>query len=324
MTATESKVRYDKRGEVAYITLDRPEAKNAIDLEMHERLGQVWTDFRDDDQLRVAILTGTGDAFCAGADLKQHLPLWVGAGAGFPRRKVADGFGGGITRGLHRITKPIVAAVNGWALAGGFEIALACDIRIASDNAQFGSFEVRRGLHPMDGAIVRLVNMCGLATALDILLTGNPFDAHEAHRRQIVTRVVPSDELMPAAEEVVASILRNDRVAVESATWEGGALWLYSITKSRRWVDLRADPRVAVLVDAGTEFLELHGVEITGEVTVIGEVPRVGKDCHELLTPERSMARKYFGSDQMPYDERHAWLKVTPQKITSWDFRKIS
>jgi hypothetical protein len=106
--------------------------------------------------------------------------------------------------------------------------------------------------------------------------------------------------------------------------WDGGALWLYSITKSRRWADLRHDPRVAVLVDDGTEFLQLHGVEITGEVTIVGEVPRVGEDCPQLLAPERSMARKYFGIDQMPYDERHAWLKVTPQKITSWDFRKIS
>jgi hypothetical protein len=106
--------------------------------------------------------------------------------------------------------------------------------------------------------------------------------------------------------------------------WDGGALWLYSITKSRRWADLRHDPRVAVLVDDGTEFLQLHGVEITGEVTIVGEVPRVGEDCPRLFAPERSMARKYFGIDQMPYDERHAWLKVTPQKITSWDFRKIS
>ena len=106
--------------------------------------------------------------------------------------------------------------------------------------------------------------------------------------------------------------------------WDGGALWLYSITKSRRWADLRNDPRVAVLVDDGTEFLQLHGVEITGEVTIVGEVPRVGEDCPQLLAPERSMARKYFGIDQMPYDERHAWLRITPQKITSWDFRKIS
>jgi enoyl-CoA hydratase/carnithine racemase len=216
-TDSDAKVLYEKRGEIAYITLNRPEAKNAIDFDMHDRLGTIWDDFRDDKDIRVAILTGTGDAFTAGADLKQHLTQWVGADAGFPRRKVSDGFGGGITRGKHRITKPIIAAVNGWALAGGFEIALAADIRIASEKAQFGSFEVRRGLHPMDGAIVRLVNMCGLATALDILLSGDPFDAHEAHRRQIVAQVVPHDELMDAAEAKAASILRNDQAAIESA-----------------------------------------------------------------------------------------------------------
>lgn len=215
-SSPESKVLYEKRGEVAYITLNRPDAKNAIDLEMHERLSQIWEDFRDDDTVRVALLTGSGDAFCAGADLKTHLPLWVGADADLPRRKVTDGFGG-ITRGLHRIRKPIVAAVNGWALAGGFEIALACDIRIASENAQFGSFEVRRGLHPMDGGIVRLVNMCGLSTAMDIILTGNPFDAEQAQRWQLVSRVVPHDDSITEAEATVASILRNDRAAVESA-----------------------------------------------------------------------------------------------------------
>jgi general stress protein 26 len=105
--------------------------------------------------------------------------------------------------------------------------------------------------------------------------------------------------------------------------WVGGALWLYSITRSRRWADLRTDPRIAVLVDGGTEFLELHGVEITGEATVVGEVPRIGAHCPELVEPERAMARKYFGGEQMPYDERHAWLRVAPRKITSWDFRKI-
>ncbi len=213
---SEAKVLYEKRGEVAYITLNRPDAKNALDLEMHERLREIWADFRDDEQLRVALLTGKGDAFCAGADLKTHLPLWVGADADLPRRKIDDGFGG-ITRGLHRIRKPIVAAVNGWALAGGFEIALACDIRIASENAQFGSFEVRRGLHPMDGGIVRLVNMCGLSAAMEIILTGNPIDADQAQRWQLVSRVVSQNNLLAAAEEVVASILRNDRTAVESA-----------------------------------------------------------------------------------------------------------
>jgi enoyl-CoA hydratase/carnithine racemase len=213
-----STVLYDKRGEIAYVTLNRPEAMNAIDLEMHTELWRVWRDFRDDDALELAILTGAGDeAFCAGADLKSHLPLWVSqADALLPRKKIADGLGG-ITRGQHRITKPLIAAVNGWALAGGLETALACDLRVASERAQFGSFEVRRGFHHGDGGIVRLVNICGAGVALEMLLTGEPIDAQRALAVNMVNRVVPHDELLPAAEDLAAKILRNDSWAVRSA-----------------------------------------------------------------------------------------------------------
>jgi enoyl-CoA hydratase/carnithine racemase len=213
-----STVLYDKRGEVAYVTLNRPEAQNAVDLDMHERLWEVWQDFRDDDGVELAILTGAGDeAFCAGADLKTHVSRWVEhADAMLPRRKVADGLGG-ITRGLHRITKPIIAAVNGWALAGGLELALACDIRVASEDARFGSFEVRRGFHHGDGGIVRLVNVCGVGVALEMLLTGEPIDARRALACNMVSRVVPHDELMAAAEDLAARVLRNDSWAIRSA-----------------------------------------------------------------------------------------------------------
>lgn len=210
-------VLYEKRGDVAYVTLNRPHAMNAIDMETHEALWGVWRDFRDDPAVRVAILTGAGDeAFCAGADLRTHVPQWVAADKTLPRRKIADGLGG-ITRGLHRIYKPIVAAVNGWALAGGFEMALACDIRLASEHARFGSFEVRRGFHHADGGIVRLVNICGAGIAMEMLLTGEPMDAHRALTCNLVSRVVAHDDLMAAAEDTVATILRNDRAATESA-----------------------------------------------------------------------------------------------------------
>ncbi len=212
------KALYEKRDRIAYVTFNRPEAMNAIDLEMHELLWEIWKDFRDDDALDVAIVTGAGDeAFCAGADLKQHLPYWVQhADAMLPRKKIADGLGG-ITRGLHRIYKPIIAAVNGWALAGGLENALACDIRIASENAKFGSFEVRRGFHHGDGGIVRLVNTCGAGLALEMLLTGEPIDAERARQTNLVSRVVPHDKLMEEAEKVAQQILRNDQWAVRSA-----------------------------------------------------------------------------------------------------------
>ena len=211
------KVIYEKKGEVAYITLNRPEVKNAIDLDVHHRLREVWTDFRDDPVLRVAILTGSGDAFCAGADLKTHVPEWADAGPALGREKLADGFAGGITRGLHRLYKPIVAACNGWVLGGGLELALACDIRIASERAQFGSFELRRGMHPADGGIVRLVNTCGVGIALEMELTGEPISAQRALAANMVSRVVPHEQLMATAEDLVARILRNDRRAVESA-----------------------------------------------------------------------------------------------------------
>lgn len=211
------KVLYEKNGEIATITLNRPERKNAIDLEVHHRLREIWTDFRDDPALRVAILTGSGDAFCAGADLKTHVPEWDRAGPSLARDKLPDGFAGGITRGVHRIYKPIIAACNGWVLGGGLELAMACDIRIASERAQFGSFELRRGMHPADGGIVRLVNTCGVGIALEMELTGEPIDAMRAFHANMVSKVVPHDRLMATAHDYAKKILRNDRRAVESA-----------------------------------------------------------------------------------------------------------
>src|SRR6516165_1808879 len=212
-----NKVLYEKKGEIAYITLNRPEVKNAIDLDVQYRLREIWTDFRDDDSIRLAILTGKGDAFCAGADLKTHVPEWSNAGPSLARDMLNQGFAGGVTRGLHRIYKPIIAACNGWVLGGGLELAMACDIRIASERAQFGSFELRRGMHPADGGIVRLVNTCGVGIALEMELTGEPIDAQRALAANMVSKVVPHEELMNVANDMATRILRNDRRAVESA-----------------------------------------------------------------------------------------------------------
>src|SRR5688572_12298138 len=166
-----STVLYRKEQRIAWITLHRPDAKNAIDREMNAELWRLFREFDSDPELDVAIVTGSGAAFCAGADLRSYIPEWLGRSALDVRRNAASGLGG-ITRGLHRIYKPIIAAVNGWALAGGFELALACDIRIASEEARFGSFEVRRGFHHGDGGIVRLVAILGMGRALDLVLTG--------------------------------------------------------------------------------------------------------------------------------------------------------
>ncbi|MEV4432630.1 pyridoxamine 5'-phosphate oxidase family protein [Streptomyces sp. NPDC049585] len=105
--------------------------------------------------------------------------------------------------------------------------------------------------------------------------------------------------------------------------WDGSALWLYSLTRSRRWADLRRDARVAVVVDDGQEYGELRGAELSGTAVRVGEAPRTGEPCPELQTPERLFAAKYFGLAAMPHDGRHAWLRLTPRAVVSWDFRKL-
>src|SRR5215210_5866031 len=210
-------VLYETRERIARFTLIRLLVMNAIDPETHELLWRTWERFRDDDGADVAILTGAGDAFCAGADLRKFIPPWIrGATPRRVRDNVATGLGG-LTRGLHRITKPVIAAVNGWALAGGLETALACDIRIASERAMFGSFEARRGYHHGDGGIVRLVNVCGAGVALEMLLTAEPIGARRALQCNLVSAVVEHERLMEAAERTARQILRNSQVAVRSA-----------------------------------------------------------------------------------------------------------
>jgi enoyl-CoA hydratase/carnithine racemase len=212
-----SKVLYEKRNRIAYLTINRPQAKNAVDPDVHRLMIEAWQDFRDDDALDVAILTGSGDAFCAGADLKTYIPPIMGEAGPSEIREIVELGLNGFTRGLHRIYKPIIAAVNGWALAGGLETAMACDIRIASERAMFGSFEARRGFHHGDGGLVRLVNACGVGVASQMLLTAEPIDAQTALQWNLVTKVVPHERLMEEAETVAGQILRNSQRAVRSA-----------------------------------------------------------------------------------------------------------
>jgi enoyl-CoA hydratase/carnithine racemase len=212
-----TEIGYDTRDRIAYITLNRPEAKNAVTPDMHEELCRVWADFDDNDEADVAILTGSGDAFSAGADLATYVPTYyIDAEPALVREIVQMGFGG-ITRGLHRITKPTIAAVNGWALAGGLELALACDLRVASDRAKFGSFEARRGFHHGDGGITRLVDICGAGVAMQMVLTAEPIDADRALQCNMVAKVVPHEQLMDEARSLANQILRNSQRAVRSA-----------------------------------------------------------------------------------------------------------
>jgi len=212
-----AKVLYERRNRIGYITLNRPDALNALDDELNSELWAVWDEFARDDSLDVAILTGAGKAFWSGADLKTFIPKWENANMLDVRRNVPTGIGGGLTRGQHRIKKPVIAALNGHAIGGGFELALACDIRIASEKARFGVFEVRYGLHQGDGGIVRLVAIAGLATALELTLTGREVSADEAYRLRLVNKVVPHEDLMATVEHYASWILANSQQAIRSA-----------------------------------------------------------------------------------------------------------
>ncbi|MEU9292722.1 pyridoxamine 5'-phosphate oxidase family protein [Streptomyces sp. NPDC048266] len=124
----------------------------------------------------------------------------------------------------------------------------------------------------------------------------------------------------------VATVSADGRPHVSALwfAWDGSSLWLYSLTRSRRWTELRADPRVAVVVDDGVEYGELRGVELSGTVDFVGEAPRTGEPCPELDVPEQLFAAKNFGLDAMPHDGRHAWMRLTPDAVASWDFRKLA
>jgi enoyl-CoA hydratase/carnithine racemase len=212
-----SVIEIEKSDRILWITLCRPQAMNAIDRAMNAALWDAWRSFDADPSLDIAIITGSGSqAFCAGADLADYIPSWLQARMADVRHNVGTGLGG-ITRGLHRIYKPVIGAINGWALAGGFELALACDIRIASSTARFGSFEIHRGFHHGDGGIVRLVASLGLARTLELVLSGREMGAEEAHRLGLVAQVVPPDQLKTAAEAYARKILKYDQNAVRSA-----------------------------------------------------------------------------------------------------------
>ncbi len=190
-------VKVEIDGGVWLITIDRPDKMNALDFTAHDELVATWLRFRDDAAARVAVLTGAGDkAFCAGADLKTYTMAFATAPPHEFRQKWVDGYGlGGITRGLD-IDKPIIAAVNGYAISGGLEIALACDLRFAAPNAQFGLQDSKWGFHACDGGLVRLPRIVGEGHAMEMILSGELIDADHAHRIGLVNRVWPAEELL--------------------------------------------------------------------------------------------------------------------------------
>jgi len=192
-----SDIRYETIGAVRLITIDRPLVMNSLDFAANEALVDCWRAFDADDAARVAVITGAGDkAFCAGADLKTYTMPFAGTPAPEFVRRFTNGPGfGGITRSME-IHKPILAAVNGYAMSGGLELALACDLRFAAPHAQFALQDVKWGFHACDGALVRLPWIIGLGHAMEMFLSGDRFDADWAFRTGLVNRVVPADRLL--------------------------------------------------------------------------------------------------------------------------------
>lgn len=209
-------VRWEVHGHVVLLTIDRPEALNAIDPETDAVLTEDWHRFRDDESLRVAVLTGAGErAFSAGVDLKRMGELY-----GPPERrreKWIRGPGiGGITRNLD-VGKPVIAAINGYCLGGGLELALACDLRVASENATFGLPETKWAIIPGQGGSQRLPRVIPPNIALELILTGATIDAARAYALGLVNRVVPLPRLLPESLELAESIARQPPRAVRHA-----------------------------------------------------------------------------------------------------------
>lgn len=209
----------ERHENVLLIRIRRPDVLNALDVATMQELHHAWVDFGDDDQLRVAILTGAGDkAFCTGADLKRTPP----PSSSFAQ-SYFESFDDSIEHGLYLraisltdvdLRKPIIAAINGYAIGGGLEIALNCDIRIASTNASFGLPEPKVGSIPAIGGIPRLLQGIPTAIAMRMLLTGEAIDGAEALRIGLVSDLVPPSDLMPLAFRLAEQIARNAPLAV--------------------------------------------------------------------------------------------------------------
>ena len=200
----------EKRGAVRLIIINRPGKMNSLDFAANEALVAAFRGFEEDDDARVAVVTGAGEAaYCAGADLKTYTMAFAGTPAPEFRRRYTNGPGfGGITRNLD-VFKPIVAAVNGFAISGGFELALACDIRFCSPNAEFALQDAKWGFHACDGGLIRLPQIVGLGHAMEIILTGDRVGADHAHRIGLVNRIYPRSELLDKTLEFAQALARR-------------------------------------------------------------------------------------------------------------------
>lgn len=200
---------YEKRDRIAYVTINRPDKLNALTAATMKELHDVFTSIAADDEVGVVILTGAGEkAFVAGADINELAVQRPVEG------KRMSEYGQNVLRLIENLGKPVIAAINGYALGGGCELAMACTLRIASENARLGQPEVKLGIIPGYGGTQRLPRLVGKGIALELLLTGEMISAEEAHRIGLVNHVTRREELIPTAEKIARQILANAPLAV--------------------------------------------------------------------------------------------------------------
>ena len=204
---------YEKNDHIAVLTMNRPEARNAMNAAMRREMGEALADFKDDNDSWVLILTGAGDkAFSAGMDLKEMAANLAGGGRGAGDEAVTPS----LMAGNIDIWKPIIVSINGVAVGAGVETSLACDIRIAAEHARLGLMEPKRGIAPGGGGMARLPRQVPRAIALEMLLTGDLITAQEAYRIGLINQVVPGPELMPAAYKMAERLLDGAPLAVQA------------------------------------------------------------------------------------------------------------
>ncbi|HWN51849.1 MAG TPA: enoyl-CoA hydratase-related protein [Xanthobacteraceae bacterium] len=203
---------YEKKGGLAYVTLNRPKVLNALNQATFTELGAAFEDARDDAAVRGVILTGAGDkAFIAGADISELAHVTA------VEAEKSSSYGQAVLNLIENLGKPVVAAINGFALGGGCETAMACTIRVASEKANFGQPEVTLGLVPGGGGTQRLPRLVGKGRALQLILSGEMISAQEAYRIGLVNEVVPAADLIPRAEAILKKISSNAPIAVKYA-----------------------------------------------------------------------------------------------------------
>ena len=206
---------YETDGHVTTLTYDRPDQRNAVSREMNAELHHAWRRFRDDDDAFVLVITGRGDAFCAGWDLQDAADLERPEWDEFRSHVMNSPGDCGYTRRVD-VTKPVIAAVNGWAVAAGLENALLADIRIAAENAVFGALERRWNITAGDGMTVRLPLVVGWGRAMEMIVTGRPVGAEEALRIGLANEVVPEGKALERARELAAQIAELPQGAIRS------------------------------------------------------------------------------------------------------------